>query len=308
MDKSSLYEDRLKRIRALDYDYSSQPKQEIQACNLCGATVLTRLTHTDRYGYDASASACSVCGLAFLNPVMTGNAYGSFYADIYRPLVSAYHGRLIDSQTIQDEQSEYAKALTGFVRPWFKKSEGATLLDIGGSTGVVARELADVFAIKAAVLDPAAAELKWAVSSGMEIIPGFIEDYDPKGRQFDLITLCQTIDHLSDASGSLRKIQKLLKSDGLFFVDIVDFRAANLRQESIEGAVKIDHPYYFTEESVEVLLSRTGFKVLQKNYAADHLHIGYMCGVTTADPNALPKPESVRDFFRELRFVQNARR
>ena len=39
---------------------------------------------------------------------MTADAYGRFYDGIYRPLVSAFHGRLIDAATIQAEQREYA--------------------------------------------------------------------------------------------------------------------------------------------------------------------------------------------------------
>ena len=48
------------------------------------------LTHSDRYGYPASAHACQSCGLVFLNPRMTASAYGQFYDGIYRPLVSAF--------------------------------------------------------------------------------------------------------------------------------------------------------------------------------------------------------------------------
>ena len=308
MDLSHIPNDRLQRIYALGYDYSSQPKERVRYCNLCGASEHTQISHVDRYGYAATAAACSVCGLTFLNPVMTSEAYSDFYAHIYRPLVSAYHGRSINAQTIQGEQEEYAVALAEFIRPWLNNGVVSTFLDIGGSTGVVAGVLAKTFNITAAVLDPAADELEWAGSSGLEIIPGFIEEYQPKGRQFDLVTLCQTIDHLSDALGSLRKIRQLLTADGLFFVDIVDFRAAFLRQKNIEGAVKIDHPYYFTEDTIEAILLRSGFKVLQKIYATDHLHVGYICSMTEICEKALPKPDFVREFFRELRFTQNARR
>jgi SAM-dependent methyltransferase len=254
-----------------------------------------------------TAAGCSVCGLTFLNPMMTEAAYGDFYSRVYRPLVSAYHGRLINAQTIQDEQVEYARALGAFVQPWIEERRIQTLLDIGGSTGVVAREVSKMYSLEAAVLDPAANELDWAAKFGMETITGFLEQYDSKGRQFDFVTLCQTIDHLTDSSGSLRKIRQLLSPEGLFFVDIVDFRAAYLRQASVEGAVKIDHPYYFTEETVEAMLRRSGFSVLQKSYAVDHLHVGYICAPGEACQGSLPTREAVREFFREVRFIQNAR-
>ncbi len=299
--------DRSQRIRELGYDYCAQDKIRGLACNLCGSTQHTLLTHIDRYGYKATGAACSACGLVFLNPVMTRSAYGDFYSKTYRPLVSAYHNRLINGETIQAEQVEYARSLAEFIKPWVKERHTGTFLDIGGSTGVVAVELAKIFSIKATVLDPAADELDWASKFGMETISGFLEDYNPEGRKFDLVILCQTIDHLLDASNSLHKIRSLLGPDGLFFVDIVDFRAAYLRQASIEGAIKIDHPYYFTQETVEAMLERTGFSVLQKSYAADHLHIGYICATKEAAPEALPKPGVVREFFREIRYIQNTK-
>ena len=123
------------RIAALDYDYAAQPKQPLTSCNLCGAAEFVVLTHRDRYGYPAQAHACRRCGLVFLNPRMTAEAYGRFYDGIYRPLVSAFHGRLIDARTIQDEQREYATERAEFIRPFIANAGARTLLDIGGSTG-----------------------------------------------------------------------------------------------------------------------------------------------------------------------------
>src|ERR1043166_938306 len=110
--------DRAQRIQALAYDYASQPKTHLTACNLCGSSLFVVLTHRDRYGYPAEAHACQRCGLVFLNPQMTADAYGRFYDGIYRPLVSAFHGRLIDAKTIQAEQREYAAERAAFISPF----------------------------------------------------------------------------------------------------------------------------------------------------------------------------------------------
>src|SRR5690606_25088874 len=96
------------RIEALGYDYAAQPKDTLAHCNLCGGQRFVVLAHYDRYRYPAEAHACARCGLVFLNPRMTAGAYARFYDGIYRPLVSAFHGRLIDARTIQDEQRAYA--------------------------------------------------------------------------------------------------------------------------------------------------------------------------------------------------------
>ncbi len=114
---TTISSDRRQRIDALGYDYAAQPREWLSSCNLCGGTLLVNLTHRDRYGFPAQSSACARCGLVFLNPRMTADTYGRFYDGIYRPLVSAYHGRLIDARTIQDEQRDYAATRAAFSRP-----------------------------------------------------------------------------------------------------------------------------------------------------------------------------------------------
>jgi ubiquinone/menaquinone biosynthesis C-methylase UbiE len=300
--------DRKARIDALGNDYAAQPKDRLTACNLCGASVLVTLTHRDRYGYPAQASACRRCGLVFLNPRMTAQAYGRFYDGVYRPLVSAFHGRLIDAQTIQAEQRDYALDRVAMVRPFIEGAGLKTMLDIGGSTGVVAAEFTRAFGLAGTLIDPAPLEVEEARRLGLETITGLIEEYDFGARRFDLILICQTIDHLLDVGGTLRRCRELLTAHGQLFVDIVDFRAAYLRNWSVEDATKIDHPYYLTQETIAAYLRRAGFAVTRIDYAADHLHISYLCTPSAPEPEALPAAEDVETFFREVRFVQNARR
>ncbi len=288
------------------YDYGGRKKVQVSQCNLCGFEKFTVITLVDRYTFPATACACQNCGLCFLSPVMTPAEYSDFYARTYRPLVSAYHGRLIDAQTIQGEQREYAEALSSFLSPFLENSGCKTILDVGGSTGVVARSLARRFKMSATVLDPAADELACAQAEGLTIKPGFIEDFESK-ESFDLILVCQTIDHFLDARGGMEKIRRLISPNGLLFLDIVDFRAAYLRNWSVEEAVKIDHPYYFTQETAAALLKRVGFEIIRANFAGDHLHVGYVCRPTTPDSSGSIRASSVDEFFREIRFVQNTR-
>ena len=299
--------DRRERIAALDYDYASQPKQAQQTCNLCGASEFVILTHRDRYEYPAQAHACRHCGLVFLNPRMTAQAYGRFYDGIYRPLVSAFHGRLIDARTIQDEQREYAIERAGFIRPFIANAAPKTLLDIGGSTGVVAHHFAREFGLQGTLIDPAPLEVEQAERLGLETVTGLVEEHDFGQRRFDVVIICQTVDHLLDVAGTLIRVRQLLSDDGLLFIDIVDFRAAYLRNWSVEDAIKIDHPYYLTEPTTCAYLRSAGFDVLRSDYAADHLHVSYVCRPGAADSDLMPTASSVDELFREIRFVQNAR-
>jgi 2-polyprenyl-3-methyl-5-hydroxy-6-metoxy-1,4-benzoquinol methylase len=310
--------DRLSRIAALGYDYTAQPREQVAACNLCGSARFVVLTNRDRYGYPAQAHACERCGLVFINPRMTAPAYERFYDGVYRPLVSAFHGRLIDATTIQDEQRTYAAERAEFIRPFVTGAAlGAdasataalkTMLDIGGSTGVVAAHFAEAFGLQGTLIDPAPLEVEQARRLGLETITGLVEGHDFGRRRFDSVIICQTVDHLLDVAGTLDRVRALIADQGLLFIDIVDFRAAYLRNWSVEDAVKIDHPYYLTQPTMTAFLERSGFEVLRTGFAADHLHVSYICRPAEPERDALPAPDQVQSLFREIRFVQNAPR
>jgi 2-polyprenyl-3-methyl-5-hydroxy-6-metoxy-1,4-benzoquinol methylase len=297
---------RAERIARLGYDYSAQEKLDVAACNLCGGSEWTLLAQRDRYGYPARAAACWRCGLVMLNPRMTARAYVEFYATVYRPLVSAYHGRRIDADTIQVEQLAYAEEMIEFVAPLLDGRRAATLLDVGGSTGVVAASLARRFGLSATVIDPAPAETAVAERLGIQTITALLEDWQPEAR-YDVIGVFQTVDHLLDVTGALTKLRPALADGGLLIVDIVDFRAAYLKNWSVEEAIKIDHPYSLTQETMEAYLARNGFGAVRKAASADH-HVAYACEASQPVPDATPDPTWVDEFFREVRYVQTAPR
>lgn len=294
-------------VTNLGYDYESQPKSFVEKCNLCSGAVWVTISHTDRYGYRASATACRNCGLTILNPVMNMDAYGTFYMEIYRPLLTAHFGKPYDEQAIQRLQIPYAHDRVNFLRPYFSRLlKGKRMLDIGGSTGVVAEVLKDAFGLQATILDPAPLEIEEARKRGLSTVTGFIENYVVRPEErYDFIGMFQTVDHLLDVAGTFQKVRDAMTPDGLFYVDIVDFRAAYLRNSSVERAIKIDHPYYFTEHTIEMYLDRFGFETVAMEYSADKLHVGYLCRKSTGGAALTVDRGRVQEFFAEVRLVQN---
>jgi len=228
----------------------------------------------DRYGYPATFVVCRRCGLGYLCPRLSATQYAHFYSEVYRPLVSAYHGRRIDADTVQREQRDYAAELAAFLLPQLPSSPH-TILDVGGSTGVVAGVLAGRLNARATVLDPSPGELAVAQAAGMETVAGFVEDFDPGERQWDLVLLCQTIDHLLDVRGTLAALRQMTAASGHAFVDIVDVDVLLRRTGNIERIIKIDHPYYLTRTTAVALFALTGFTIIAERLSDDG-HRGFM--------------------------------
>jgi hypothetical protein len=277
------------RIAALGWTPDLAPVEEVGRCNLCAGARLVAISQVDRYGFDQPAVVCAGCGLGFLSPRLTEAAYADFYQATYRPLVSAYHGRTIDALTVQDDQREYATELVAFLRAALP-AVPATILDVGGSTGVVAGAVRDALGGMPTVLDPAAGELAVAAEAGMETIEGFAEDLDAGGRRWDLVLLCQTIDHLIDVHGTLEALRAATAPAGHAFIDILDLAYALEAQGTIERVVKVDHPYYLTRATAEGFFSTTGFQVVAERLSHDG-HWGFLLAPGTP---AAPDPVALR--------------
>lgn len=250
------------------FDYDAQPKQWSDWCHLCGASLAAIRAlrgRADRYGFHVGLVECT-CGLVFLNPRMTAEAYARFYeSGAYRKLVSAFHGREINADTLAAEQYEYAKDLWSFLAP-FVSGHVNTVLDVGGSTGVVGATIAEPMGARLTVLDPSSAELAKAAAAGHSCVLGMIEDFDPAGQKWDLVLFCQTADHVLDLMGTLRKLKDC--TGGWLYVDILDFNATR--------TIKIDHPYYLTERTMRRYLDTVGLDVVLVRHTKDN-HIGFLC-------------------------------
>jgi len=252
--------------------------EHVLTCNLCGGTSLVETARRDRYGYPATYRVCASCGLGFLSPRLTAAEYADFYARIYRPLVSAYHDRRIDAQTLQTEQRAYAAQLVELLRTALPEAP-RTVLDVGGSTGVVADAVRSAFGALATVLDPAPDELARAADAGMETVAGFAEDADLGGRTFDLVLLCQTIDHLLDVAATLRSLRRWVAPHGHAFVDVLDVDLMLRRGGSIETAVKVDHPFYLTRATALGYFAQVGLAPVAERLSDDG-HWGFVLAPT----------------------------
>ena len=249
--------------------YEQAPKELVSLCNLCGAGMTMPPETADRYGLPVGVGTCVRCGLSWLSPRMTPAAYAEFYRDgHYRRLLSEFYGREINHLTIEPEQAEYAARLSAFLAPHMAPLRSGLLLDVGGSTGVVAERLQLDYDLDATVIEPSAAEAERARGRGLAVAQLTAAEYANGGNRYDLITLCQTVDHLLDIKGDLKRIAGWLKPEGLFFVDFVE-----------NGPIKIDHPYYLTRVTMAEYLKRTGFTVILMDPAPDGLHVNVLAGL-----------------------------
>ena len=130
----------------------------------------------------------------------------------------------------------------------------------------MAAAIADKYDLDATVLEPSEEEAARASERGLHVVLGTIEELEPADK-YDVVLLCQTVDHLLDIRGALRVLRASLNEGGLFFMDVV-----------LNGPLKIDHPFDLSEDACLLYLETAGFEVLTSGPAEDGGHHYFICG------------------------------
>ena len=258
---------RIRRIQDLEFKPSQLPHEFSSECDLCSGKVFRTIAHQDRYGFSGIYQLCENCGLVFQNPHPTGKAYEEFYAKWYRPLLTAYLGRAENSNTIQVEQYEYARKVVQFLKNSRCVEKLSVSVDIGGSTGIVARAIEETFGGECLVVDPSPDELDVARKNGRTIELGLAETWDSKGRQFDFVLICRSIDHLLSIDKVFKKVASMLRPGGLFFVDFVDFETAARSIGDYRNKLKVDHVYYLSDTTMRQYFQKHGYEIVATDFA-----------------------------------------
>lgn len=267
------------------FDYEVQPKEKASGCDLCGdvhgegsgTKLLVVVAERDRYGFPVRHWQCQECGLVYQDPRLAPDGLRALYSGPYRALVSAWHGRPINAQTLEPEQREYARKLAEVLAGQGKFTH---LLDLGGSTGIVAAKVAAAVGVtRITVVEPTVEEATAAIPRADHVVVQSAEDFEATFGSVDLILLCQTVDHLRSISAVLAKVRTWLAPGGRFFVDAVDWEAVR-GDGPAYMALKIDHVYALTADTMERYLGKHGFR-WRRVPAPSANHVAYLCEVET---------------------------
>ena len=289
------------RLVQLGFNPASLPHEYCYACDLCGWQVFRVISHTDRYGFDVTYEMCEGCGLVFQNPRPTTEGYAEFYARWYRPLVAALFNKDQDTRAVQRDQARYARTLVRFLRQHLGARPVQASVDLGGSTGFVAKAVQDAFGGRCLVVDPSPAELGEARKLDLDCELCLAEEWNPAGRRFDLVLICRSIDHFLSISGVLEKVASCLKPGGYLFVDPVDFESCARTVVDYRWLLKMDHVYYLSDETMRLYLRAAGFNLVASDFGGNTYQMSFLARYTGAVQKPACETSYARDMGRMLR-------
>ncbi len=294
---------RRERCRPAVESIASADRRFEPHCNVCGSEHSCVIADRDRYGLPLRTALCTNCGLVYMMDRLTQEGFGEFYrGGAYRRFTSSFAGSVATIDDLQADQAAYARNLIAFLQGRVPRRAGVRLLDVGGSSGPVAKQLAGHFGLEATVLDPSQEEIEAAQRLGLRGVVGSAETWETEER-FEMVLLCRTIEHLFDLRATTARIRRYLCPGGLFYCDFLDYMELCRITGAPQTVSKVDHCQWLTVEIAPAILRAMGFEIVSLHVAPKPPFTGLL--LRPCDPEAIQPLEwrEVQPRIRELQQI-----
>ncbi len=253
------------------------------ACNLCGSKrskIRFPSTLGDGEGNDLSAFRCTSngyglhhtivqcldCGLVYANPRYDSGEMLAKYETVEDPLyVEEREGRVLTFE-------RHLRPLEEIIPP----KPGRRLLDVGCHIGVFV-EIAARHGWDAWGVEPSHWAAAQAQAAGLQVVEGTMATAGFDDGFFDVITLWDVIEHLEHPSAELGQVHRLLKPGGVIVAHTMDLDSPFARLMGRRWPWLMEmHLYYFTRQTLTLLMEKAGFQVLAIKAQGRYLRLGYL--------------------------------
>ncbi len=145
------------------------------------------------------------------------------------------------------------------IKRYIKKGR---VLEIGSSTGIFL-EIFKENGFEVFGVEPSGSS-EIAKKKGIKVYKGYFEKLDIPKNSFNLVILNHTLEHMEDPIFVLKKVNSLLKNNGLVFVDVPNAGGIPAKIFGDHWPYKLpnEHKWQFTKDSIFKVFKNTGFKIL----------------------------------------------
>ncbi|MFA4851606.1 MAG: class I SAM-dependent methyltransferase [Bacteroidales bacterium] len=242
-------------------DFYEEHEKEYCNCPFCDSDNYIKLD-SDR---GLSVVKCNLCGLIYTNP-RAKNSQENYFGDadvFFNEASLIFKGKKVHHR---DKNYEYELKKIKKVKP-----EGV-LLDIGTNMGFFLRKARE-FGWETEGVEPSPALSKIAREQfGLNIHTTFLEDAELPKKHYDVITMIDVFEHITNPKVLLTKCKELLKYDGIIAIKVPNGDYTHFKQKLASKLNKTasmdiwdcyEHVVHYTPKTFEKMVESCGFKIIK---------------------------------------------
>ena len=156
---------------------------------------------------------------------------------------------------------------------------GRRLFEVGSNVGLFL-SVAEEAGWDAKGVEPS----HWAVATGrrlfgVDLVQGTAETLEADPGSRDAVVMLDVLEHLVDPLGTLRRLRGVLDDEGMLALSTVNVAGlhARLRGGGWPWFIR-PHLHYFTAETLDMMLHRAGFKMVEWRVVPRTFHASYIAG------------------------------
>lgn len=240
-------------------DYYEESEREFWNCPLCENDSSTFID-SDR---GLSVVKCNHCSLIYTNPRAVDSEQNYFgETDIFEN-----ESRLIfKNQKPHHRDHNYIYELKKIKKI---KPEGK-MLDVGSNIGFFMRK-AKEFGYDVEGVEPSPSLAKLCEDNwGIKVHNSYLENADLEEKSYDIITLIDVFEHVTNPKGMLLSCEKFLKDDGIIVIKVPngDYNKFKMKLGKLTGKGNnmdiwdcYEHVVHYTPTTFEKMITKCGFNI-----------------------------------------------
>jgi 2-polyprenyl-3-methyl-5-hydroxy-6-metoxy-1,4-benzoquinol methylase len=207
---------------------------------------------------------CKNCDTVFMTPRATPNVLKAFYRN---SKLYEYWNKFIFPASMNVRREKIFKPRVARLIDICKKYNIASdcIVEVGAGYGIFCEELMRKRYFKRVIaVEPNSDLANTCRSSGLEVIEAPIENIDHEKYKANVLAAFEVVEHLFSPQTFIENCAKILESNSLMILTCPNYKGFDIGSLAENSdSIDAEHINMFNPDSVELLLNRCGFKVLE---------------------------------------------
>ena len=233
-------------------------------CILCRSNKFNKLSTEEKFGLQFHVVTCKKCGMIFTHPRPSKDWISKVH-------INSKEFEFFTINHAKKWEASYQKGIS--IISAYKGS--GRLLDVGCGTGYFANLARDA-GFEVTGTDVAKSAVEFASKNfRLRVHYGDMAELKLEPRTFDIITLCNVLEHMLDPVETMRACYNVLENNGIIYLETPNAELLRLSahnrlllrlRERLRGDSSLipwEHLNYFSPKTLKSLLKNTGFKIVK---------------------------------------------